>query len=141
MAFTWLVFAGLTIFLILRYDRTWIGVCSCTVMTTWSIILRVIEYTNIKLTRIDHDDGIHLEDAIYILDRRQFVFILKGSRLDTKGGRAVVQITKVAFYLFLQGLAVCSSAPIIYDCSEWINDEPTSLHSPQLIIYSNSKVF
>jgi hypothetical protein len=81
---TWLVFGGIIAFVTLAPKTTWIGVANITLLTSWSIIVRLVEYLNMvpsKAKDVDRPDG---PDAIFILGRDNSAFVLKGSRMDIK---------------------------------------------------------
>lgn len=84
--FTWIFFGGLIVFLILRPDATWIGFYICVVMTAWSIILRVIEFSRVKPAIINEDNVTSPDEdvAMFILGRNHSAFILCGSRINLK---------------------------------------------------------
>ncbi|KFY27038.1 hypothetical protein V491_01069 [Pseudogymnoascus sp. VKM F-3775] len=84
--FTWIFFGGLIVFLVLRPDATWIGFYICVVMTAWSIILRVIEFSRVKPAIINEDNVTSPDEdvAMFILGRNHSAFILCGSRINLK---------------------------------------------------------
>ena len=54
---TWIVFAGILVFIILVPNTTWISVSTCTGFTEWSILLRLVEYFNIRPARVRRQDA------------------------------------------------------------------------------------
>lgn len=82
--FTWILFGGLLVFIILDPDTTWIGSATCGAFTGWSIILRLIERMNIEPGEIPKVTDPDEHDAIYILGRSSAAFILEGTRRDIK---------------------------------------------------------
>lgn len=83
---TWALFAGVLVFAVLAPDTTWIGLANCLVLTGWSILLRLVEYTNIQpapinATNVTHPDG---PDAVFLTGRSNSAFVLEGSRKDVK---------------------------------------------------------
>jgi hypothetical protein len=84
--FTWVIFAGVLVFAIMVPNTTWIGKTNCCAFTGWSILLRLIEYFNIKLAKINDRriTGPTEPDAVYILGRNNSAFVLEGTRKDIK---------------------------------------------------------
>jgi hypothetical protein len=83
---TWALFAGILAFAVLAPDTTWIGLANCIVLKGWSILLRLIEYINIKPASINvhnvtHPDG---PDAVFLTGRSNSAFVLEGSRKDVQ---------------------------------------------------------
>ncbi|KAF4470317.1 hypothetical protein FALBO_2797 [Fusarium albosuccineum] len=84
--FTWTAFAGIMVFTVTAPDTTWVGITNCAAFTAWSVLLRLIEMTNIQLGKV-HDAKITLpekKDAVYILGRNNSAFVLEGTRHDVK---------------------------------------------------------
>ena len=83
-AVTWLIYGGILAFAILAPHTTWIGIANVTILTGWSIIVRVIEYFNVVPSKAKKVNKPGDPDAIYILGRDNSGFVLKGSREDIK---------------------------------------------------------
>lgn len=86
ITFTWIFFGGLIAFLVLVPNRTWVGIASCASLTGWSILLRLVEFANVrpasvKTTNITDAAG---HDAVFIMGRDNSGFVLEGSREDVK---------------------------------------------------------
>jgi hypothetical protein len=84
VAFTWIIYGGLIAFSILIPTVTWIGIANVTVLTGWSIIVRVIEFLNIQPAEARRVGDPGDTDAIYILGRDNSAFVLKGTRMEIK---------------------------------------------------------
>jgi hypothetical protein len=81
--FTWIFFGSILALLLLK-ESTWIGFANSSILSGWSIIVRLIEYHRVRpapgsaTTRPDDPD------AIFILGRSRSGFVLEGSRQDVK---------------------------------------------------------
>ncbi|KAK8064466.1 hypothetical protein PG994_007104 [Apiospora phragmitis] len=84
-AFTWVCMGGLIVMSFMAPKATWIGPTNCLVYTSWSIVLRIVEFVMIKPSRepggITRPDD---PDAVYILGRDNSAVVLSGSRKDIK---------------------------------------------------------
>jgi hypothetical protein len=81
---TWLIYGGILALAIFAPYSTWIGVSNILILTSWSILIRLVEYVHIvpsTAKQTNREDDI---DAIYILGRDNSAFVLKGSRADIK---------------------------------------------------------
>ncbi|KAM7212347.1 hypothetical protein V8F06_012283 [Rhypophila decipiens] len=86
VSFTWLALGGILAFTILLPDATWIGLANVVALTGWSIILRLIEYFNVRPANLS-SENIHepdAPDAIFIMGRANSAFVLEGTRKDIK---------------------------------------------------------
>ena len=83
---TWLYFGGVIVFTILAPETTWIGIANVTILTGWSVLIRLIEHVNIKPAPIDPSTVTDPDapDAIVILGRNNSAFVLQGNRKDIK---------------------------------------------------------
>jgi hypothetical protein len=83
---TWILFGGLLAFTLLVPNRSWVGIASCTVITGWSIILRLVEHFNIKPEPVESENVTAKDspDAIFIMGRNSSAFVLEGSRKSIK---------------------------------------------------------
>ena len=81
VAFSWLVFAGLMVFVAMIKSTSWIGFASCSVSTGWSVLVRLLDRYCLGLAKLSTSRG-ERPDAIFILGRRNSCFILDGSRFN-----------------------------------------------------------
>lgn len=84
--FTWLYFAGTVVFSLFMPKVSWIGISNVVCLSAWSIVIRVIEYINVRpaplvLSTVTEPQR---PDAVYILGRNNSAFVLRGSREDIK---------------------------------------------------------
>jgi hypothetical protein len=83
---TWIFFAGLLVASRLIPRMTWVSTTTCAVFTSWSMLLRFIEYAHVQPAAVGKDTVTDsaLPDAIFILGRNNSAFVLEGSRKDIK---------------------------------------------------------
>ncbi|GAB1314708.1 hypothetical protein MFIFM68171_04918 [Madurella fahalii] len=86
IALTWFLFAVIVVFSLLTPYTTWIGLANCVVLTGWSVLIRVVEYFNIRPApiwegNVNNPDG---PDAVFIMGRSNSAVVLEGSRRDVK---------------------------------------------------------
>ncbi|CAI9637427.1 unnamed protein product [Alternaria burnsii] len=83
---TWAFFAGLIFGIYKSNQTTWVSLATCTTLTGWSIIIRLIEYVNVvpSISGRDHVNDPNALDAVFIMGRSNSAFILEGSRKDVK---------------------------------------------------------
>jgi hypothetical protein len=81
---TWFIYGGIVAFAVLAPNTTWVGIANVTLLTLWSIIVRLVEYVNMvpsEAKDVDRTDG---PDAIFMMGRDNSAFVLKGTRGDIK---------------------------------------------------------
>ncbi|KAF3405486.1 hypothetical protein DPV78_002695 [Talaromyces pinophilus] len=83
---TWTIFAGIMVFCAVSPWTTWVGFATCSVLTLWSIILRLMEWalvipSSMNMSEIADPNS---TDAIFILGRGASGLVLEGSRQDIK---------------------------------------------------------
>lgn len=86
VAFTWLSFIAISVVCAVCADVTWIGLSTCVVFTSWSVLIRLVEYhmaypLPVGQVPVSRPGDI---DAVIILGRSNSALVLEGSRQDIK---------------------------------------------------------
>lgn len=86
VGFTWLTFLSILASFALYARTTWIGLSTCIIFTTWSILVRLIEYRMaspppISAVPVTGPTG---PDAVVFLGRANSAVVLEGSRAEIK---------------------------------------------------------
>lgn len=81
-AFSWVLFGTLVSSVIFYSRYTWIGYTNCALLTAWSIVIRLVDRFCIVVGSHKEASDPDMEDAVFMLGRRNSCFMLRGIRRD-----------------------------------------------------------